>query len=152
MYSSARTVSTASVMMSRQTEVGTFGALAISSDSVSTSASPRWRKISPARSSPMATSRAAAFCTPVILSTGSSFSAVGIGLVRRHPLLDLGGDALRLALHQLVERVQVRVGHARRQVDRRRLDRRQLLRALLELGQRHGLLDLGEPARLGQRL
>src|SRR4051794_16057667 len=115
MYSSARTVSTASVMMSRHSEVGTFGALAISSESASTSDSPRWRKISPARSSPMATSRAAAFCTPVILSSESSFSRVGTGLVLRHPLLDLGGDALGLTLHQLVERVQVGVGHAGRQ-------------------------------------
>src|SRR4051812_38339162 len=154
MYSSARTVSTASVMMSRHSEVGTFGALAISSDSASTSDSPRWRKISPARSSPIATSRAAAFCTPLILSTVISrvASLAGTGLVLRHPLLDLRGHARRLALHQLIERVQARVGHARGQCDRGRLGRDHRLRALLELGQRDGLLDLGEPARLGQRL
>src|SRR3954464_7883833 len=140
------------MITARPSVVGTFGDFAISSDSVSTSDSPRWRKISPARSSPMATSRAAAFWTPLIFSSDSSLSAVGIGSVLRHPLLDLGGDALRLALHQLVERAHVGVGHARRQRDRRRLGRDHLLRALLELGQRDGLLDLGEPARLSQRL
>ncbi len=66
MYSSAITVSTASETTSLQTSAGTLRALAISSESASTSVSPRWRTISLARSSPIATSRAAAFWTPVI--------------------------------------------------------------------------------------
>jgi hypothetical protein len=40
-------------------------ALAISSDSDSTSSSLRWRKTSPAFSSPRATTSTAAFCAPV---------------------------------------------------------------------------------------
>ena len=67
MYSSAITLSTASETTSLQTSAGTLRALAISSDSASTSVSPRWRTISEARSSPIATSRAAAFWTPLRL-------------------------------------------------------------------------------------
>ncbi len=51
-----------------QTSVGTLRDLAISSESASTSLSPRWRKISLARSSPMATSRTAAFSIPFRLA------------------------------------------------------------------------------------
>src|ERR1700742_4049575 len=107
-------------MTSRQTSVGTFWALASSSERASTSDSPRNLKISPARCSPIATSRAAAFCTPFrpVLETAASgrvASSVVIWLVLRHPGLDLRGDALGLALHQLVELMQVRVRHARRQ-------------------------------------
>src|SRR4051812_34724367 len=109
-------------MTSRQTSVGTFWAFASSSESASTSDSPRYLKISPARCSPIATSRAAAFWTPFkpVLdgaAAGSGFvaSSVLICLVLRHPGLDLGGDALGLALHQLVELMQVGVRHARRQ-------------------------------------
>src|SRR4051794_29565773 len=100
-------------MMSRQTSVGIFCALASSSESASTSASPRKRKISPARCSPTATSRAAAFCVPRSEETVVGTSVVArsrlIGLVLRHPGLDLGGHALGLALHQLVELVQAGV-------------------------------------------
>src|SRR3954452_13595993 len=108
-------------MTSRQTSVGTFWALASYSESASTSASPRYLKISPARCSPMATSRAAAFWTPLrpVLEAGAASvrvaSSVLICLVLRHPGLDLGGDALGLALHQLVELVQAGIRHARRE-------------------------------------
>src|SRR3954462_11362470 len=107
-------------MTSRQTSVGTFWALASSSESASTSVSPRNLKISLARCSPMATSRAAAFWTPFRddLVMGASpvvAKAVLIVLVLRHPGLDLCGDALGLALHQLVELMQAGVRHARRQ-------------------------------------
>src|SRR3954451_21367463 len=96
-------------MTSRQTSVGTFWALASSSESASTSDSPRNLKISPARCSPIATSRAAAFWMPfrpvleATVPSGRVASSVLIRLVLRHPGLDLGGDALGLALHQLVE-------------------------------------------------
>src|SRR3954466_7563012 len=105
-------------MTSRQTSVGIFCALASSSERASTSDSPRNLKISPARCSPMATSRAAAFWTPLrpVLEgavSGRVASSVLIGLVLGHPGLDLSGDALGLALHQLVELVQVGVRHAR---------------------------------------
>src|SRR3954447_8988450 len=107
-------------MTSRHTSVGIFWAFASSSDSASTSLSPRNLKISPARCSPIATSRAAAFWTPLrpVLDatlSGLVASSVDIGLVLRHPSLDLGGDALGLALHQLVELMQVRVRHTRRE-------------------------------------
>src|SRR3954469_14842672 len=107
-------------MTSRQTSVGTFWALASSSERASTSDSPRNLKISPARCSPMATSRAAAFWTPLspvldATASGRVASSVVIRLVLRHPGLDLGRDALGLALHQLVELMQVGVRHARRQ-------------------------------------
>src|SRR5688500_7046089 len=102
--------------------VGTLRDFAISSDSASTSVSPRWRKISLARSSPMATSRMAAFSMPLrpLVDSGAAgrvASSVLIRLVLRHPLLDLRGDALGLALHQLVDRLEVRVGGAGRQRD-----------------------------------
>src|SRR3954462_12298169 len=112
-------------MTSRQTSGRTFCALASSSERASTSDSPRYLKISPARCSPMAKSRAAAFWTPfrpVFVGPPASrrvASSVVIGLVLSHPGLDLGGDALGLALHQLVELVQARVRHARRQHGRR---------------------------------
>ena len=67
MYSSAITVSTASETTSLQTSAGTLRALAISSESASTSVSPRWRTISLARCSPIATSSAAAFWAPDML-------------------------------------------------------------------------------------
>src|SRR3954447_26187271 len=107
-------------MTSRQTSVGIFWALASSSERASTSDSPRNLKISPARCSPMATSRAAAFWTPfspllAAAVSGRVARSVLICLVLRHPGLDLGGDALRLALHQLVELVEVGVRHARRE-------------------------------------
>src|SRR5215218_8412119 len=105
-------------MTSRQTSVGTFCALASSSESASTSLSPRNLKISLARCSPMATSRAAAFWTPfrpLFDASGLVASSVDISLLLGHPGLDLGGDALGLALHELVELVQVGVRHARRQ-------------------------------------
>src|SRR3954469_20051681 len=102
-------------MTSRQTSVGTFWALASSRERASTSVSPRNLKISPARCSPMATSSAAAFWTPfrpLLVATAPSgrvASSVLIASVLRHPGLDLGGDALGLALHQLVELVQAGV-------------------------------------------
>src|SRR3954453_15119225 len=107
-------------MTSRQTSVGIFCALASSSERASTSDSPRYLKSSPARCSPMATSRAAAFWTPfrLALVTGASprvASSVLICLVLRHPGLDLGGDAFGLALHQLVELVHAGVRGARRE-------------------------------------
>jgi hypothetical protein len=52
------------VVLGQDRLVGTLRDLAISSDSASTSPSPRWRKISLARSSPIATSRIAAFSMP----------------------------------------------------------------------------------------
>src|SRR6201991_4030110 len=145
-------------MTSRQTSVGTFWALASSSERASTSDSPRYLKISPARCSPMATSRAAAFWTPfrpvldgATAASGRVASSVLICLVLRHPGLDLGGDALGLALHQLVELVQARVRHARGQHLRHRVgDAAAGLR--LEGGQRDGLLDLGQPARRAEVL
>src|SRR4051812_36257455 len=107
-------------MTSRQTSVGTFWALASSSESASTSDSPRYLKISPARCSPIATSRAAAFWMPFRLLAVTAVSprvasSAAIGLVLRHPGLDLRGDALGLALHQLVELMHAGVRGARRQ-------------------------------------
>src|SRR3954466_11549845 len=107
-------------MTSRQTSVGTFWAFASSSERASTSDSPRNLKISPARCSPMATSRAAAFWTPfrLALVTGASprvASSGEIRLVLRHPGLDLSGDALGLALHQLIELMHAGVRGARRE-------------------------------------
>src|SRR3954449_10674170 len=136
-------------MTSRQTSVGTFWALASSSESASTSDSPRYLKISPARCSPMATSRAAAFWTPFrpvleggAASSGFVASSVLICLVLRHPGLDLGGDALGLALHQLVELMEIGVRHARGQHLRRGVRERVIAaRAGLELRERHRLLD-----------
>src|SRR3954468_15570834 len=146
-------------MTSRQTSVGTFWAFASSSESASTSDSPRYLKISPARCSPMATSRAAAFCTPFrpVLegaAAGSGFvaSSVLICLVLRHPGLDLGGDALGLALHQLVELVQAGVRHARREHLRGGAVEVVGAGAGLERGQRHRLLDLGDPGRRAEVL
>src|SRR4051795_7957487 len=142
-------------MTSRQTSVGIFWALASSSESASTSASPMNLKISLARCSPMATSRAAAFWMPLrpdfVVGSGTA-SAVLIWLVLRHPRLDLRGDALGLALHQLVELMQAGVREARRQHGRRRVLQRAARRALLELSERHRLLDLGQPARRAQVL
>src|SRR4051794_19756620 len=149
MYSSAITVSTASATTSLQTSAGTLRALAISSESDSSSDSPRWRTISEARCSPIATSRAAAFWTPRMLAVeclGEAAGASAVTLLLGHPLLDLRGDALRLALHQLVELAQRRVGHPRRERDRGGVAVVRE-RAALELGERHGLLDLGQPAR-----
>src|SRR3954471_24721447 len=142
-------------MTSRQMYVGTFWALASSRESASTWGSPRNLKISPARCSPMATSRAAAFCTPFspVLVTaaapsGRVASSVLICLVLRHPGLDLGGDALGLALHQLVELMQVGVRHARGQHGVGGvLELEAGRRARLELRQRHRLLDLRQPGR-----
>src|SRR3954453_14053282 len=144
-------------MTSRQTSVGTFWALASSSESASTSVSPRYLKISPARCSPMATSRAAAFWTPFkpVLegaASGRVASSVLISLVLRHPGLDLGGDALGLALHQLVELVQVRVRHAGRQHRRRGVREVIAAGAGLERGQRDRLLDLRDPRRRAEVL
>src|ERR1041384_1203840 len=105
-------------MTSRQTSVGIFWALASSSESASTSDSPMYLKISLARCSPMATSRAAAFWMPfsdVLVGAFSIWASALIGLVLRHPGLDLRGDALGLALHQLVELMQARVRDTRRQ-------------------------------------
>src|SRR3954468_14681181 len=144
-------------MTSRQTSVGTFWALASSSESASTSASPRYLKISPARCSPIATSRAAAFWMPfrpplVVAPSGRVASSVLIGLVLRHPGLDLGGDALGLALHQLVELVQVGVRDARREHLRGGAVEVVGAGAGLERGQRHRLLDLGDPGRRAEVL
>src|SRR3954453_24057178 len=104
-------------MTSRQTSVGIFCALASSSERASTSDSPRNLKISPARCSPMATSRAAAFWTPfrplIVGPSGLVASSVLICLVLRHPGLALSGHALGLLLHQLIELVQVGVRHTR---------------------------------------
>ena len=74
----------------------------------------RCLKTSVARSSPMATSSAAAFCAARRAwrprSVERRWQAALIRLVLAHPLADLGGDALGLALHQLVEPVHARVG------------------------------------------
>src|SRR3954462_9046793 len=132
-------------MTSRQTSGRTFCALASSSERASTSDSPRYLKISPARCSPMATSRAAAFWTPFrpVLVTGAASGRVArsvlIGLVLGHPGLDLGGDALGLALHQLVELVQAGVGDARR---------KHLGRGVLEVAGRRARLQLRQRHRL----
>src|SRR4051812_5709482 len=137
-------------MTSRQTSVGTFWALASSSERASTSDSPRNLKISPARCSPMATSRAAAFWTPFrpVLESRRVASSVLIGLVLRHPGLDLGSDALGLALHQLVELMQVGVRHARGQHLRGGAGEVVVTaRAGLELREGHRLLDRGQPRR-----
>src|SRR3954464_9019345 len=145
-------------MTSRQTSVGIFWALASSSESASTSESPRYLKISPARCSPMATSSAAAFCTPlrlalVIAASPRVASSKLIRLVLRHPGLDLGGDTLGLALHQLVELMQVGVRHARRQHLRRGVRERVIAaRAGLELRERHRLLDRRQPGRRAEVL
>src|SRR5690349_4756280 len=138
-------------MTSRQTSVGTFWALASSSERASTSLSPRNLKISPARCSPMATSRAAAFWMPLRLAAdgaGASSSLVAICLVLRHPGLDLGRDALGLALHQLVELVERGVRGARGQhLGGGLVEREAVAGTRLELGQRDGLADLGQPGR-----
>src|SRR3954454_2450207 len=98
----------------------------------------------------------AAFSMPRIAGALSSFGRVArsvlIVLVLGHPLLDLSGDALGLALHQLVDRLEVGVRGARRQLDRRGLRGLEALRLLLELSQRHGLLDLRQPRGRGERL
>src|ERR1700712_5657163 len=129
-------------MTSRQTSVGIFWALASSRESASTSVSPRNLKISLARCSPMATSRAAAFWTPfrldfVIALLGRVARSVLIGLVLRHPGLDLRGDPFGLALHQLVELMQAGVGNSRRQHGRGGRVEVVGLRAGFELRQRH---------------
>src|SRR3954447_14674214 len=104
----------------------------------------------------MATSRTAAFSIPVrVLEAVSGWATVprAIGSVLGHPLLDLSGDALGLALHQLVDRLEVGVRGARRQLDGGvRGAARQDLRLLLELSERDRLLDVGEPGRRRQRL
>src|SRR4051812_12958393 len=109
----------------RQVSVWTLWCdLAISSESCSTSVSPRCRKISPARSSPTATRSTAAFLMPVsfppapVLTTSAATPAS----VLRHPLLDLGRDALGLALDQLVELLEAGVLPPRRQRDGGRLE------------------------------
>src|SRR5690242_19011000 len=145
-------------MTSRQTSVGTFWALASSSESASTSDSPRYLKISPARCSPIATSRAAAFCTPfrlalvMVPASGRVASSVLIGLVLGHPGLDLRGDALGLALHQLVELMHARVRGTRRQHGRSGLVEVGVRSARLELRQRHRLLDRRQPRRRAEVL
>src|SRR5690349_4840409 len=137
-------------MTSRQTSVGTFWALASSSERASTSDSPRYLKISPARCSPIATSRAAAFWMPfrfdaVIAGASSSFNAA-ICLVLLHPGLDLGGDALRLALHQLVELMHAGVrGAGREHLRGGRVGDEVRAGTRLELGQRDRFLDLLQP-------
>src|SRR5690348_5792502 len=136
-------------MTSRHMSVGTLREFAISSVSASTSVSPRCLKIWPARSSPTATRRMAAFWMPLILRRAGLGASSVDTLVLRHPLLDLRGDAIGLALHQLVELVEGDVGLARREGDRRR---GRLGGRLLERGQRHRLLDLGQPGRRGERL
>src|SRR3954451_4991885 len=143
-------------MTSRQTSVGTFWALASSSESASTSASPRYLKISPARCSPMATSRAAAFWMPFRLPavTGASLTAssAAIGLVLRHPGLDLSGDALGLALHQLIELMHAGVRGARREHLGRGVGHEVGHRARLELRQRDRLVDRAQPRRRAEVL
>src|SRR3954464_6596593 len=103
----------------------------------------------------MATSRTAAFSMPVRALedvSGWATAPMAIGSVLGHPLLDLSGDALGLALHQLVDRLEVGVRGARRQLDRRVLRGLEDLGLLLELSQRHGLLDLRQPRGRGERL
>src|SRR3954453_17480028 len=141
-------------MTSLQTSVGILWELASSRDSASTSPSPRNRKISPARCSPMATSRAAAFWTPFsfLAGTVAGSATTAIVLVLRHPGLDLGRDTLGLALHELIELVQRGVGHPRRQHGHRGLGGGLAGGVLLELGQRHRLLDLRQPARRAEVL
>src|SRR5262245_12682553 len=125
-------------MTAAQISEGTFGDLAISSESASASVADRCRMTSVARSSPTATRNAAAFLRPPSLA--AAFGAAGavggavIVLVLAQPLADLGGDALGLALHQLVELVHARVGLARRQHRGRG--------AGLELGEPDRSLDL----------
>src|SRR6478735_6958097 len=136
-------------MTSRHTSVGTFWALASSSERASTSASPRYLKISPARCSPMATSRAAAFWTPLrpvldgAAASGRVARSVLISLVLRHPGLDLSGDALGLALHQLVELMQAGVRDARGE--------HRVARVGHEVGHARAGLELREGDRLVDR-
>src|SRR4051812_29979165 len=140
-------------MTSLHCSVGIFWALASSSESASTSVSPRNLKISPARFSPIATSRAAAFWVPRSFLPVVSVvaSSVLIGLVLRHPGLDLGGHALGLALHQLVELVEAGVRHAGREHRGGGIEAR-VGGARLEGGQRDRLLDLRQPARRAEAL
>src|SRR4051794_8845877 len=144
-------------MTSRQTSVGTFWALASSSERASTSDSPRYLKISPARCSPMATSSAAAFCTPlrlalVIAASPRVASSKLIRLVLRHPGLDLGGDTLGLALHQLVELMHAGVRRARREHLSGGVGHEVGHRARLELSQGDRLVDRGQPRRRAEVL
>src|SRR3954468_16739281 len=121
-------------MICRQVSVCTFACdLAISSESCSTSVSPRWRKISPARSSPTATRRMAAFLMPGSFTPPDAVTtSVPIpDSVLGHPLLDLRRDALRLAVDQLVELLQARVRAPGRQRGGVRLERRRGGGALL---------------------
>src|SRR4051794_7675168 len=131
-------------MTSSYTGAGTLRALAISSESASTSCSERWRNTSPAFSSPRATTSTAAFCGPVSLP---SVVATAMASVLAHPLPDLCRDPVGLALDELPEPDHVLGLGARRQ--RCELARG---RAGLELGEAHGLVDLAQPCRVGERL
>src|SRR5215217_224279 len=108
-------------MTAAQISEGTFGDLAISSDSASASVAERCFMTSVARSSPTATRNAAALRRPPSLAAGLGGAAVAGGLISvlAQPVADLGGHALGLALHQLVELVQALVGPARCQRDGR---------------------------------
>src|SRR3954470_6192127 len=148
MYCSPRTFSTASSMTAWHTSEENFGALAISSDSASASVGDRNFMTSAAWSSPTATRNAAALRSPPSLAgVGAGFLAWGratVISVLAQPLADLGGDAVGLALHQLVELVHALVGLTRGQHGGRRPG--------LELGEPDRALDLAQPARLGQSL
>src|SRR4051794_24941547 len=109
-------------MTAAQTSDGTFGDLAISSESASASVAERCFMTSVARSSPTATRNAAALRRPPSLATGfgALASATRLISVLAQPLADLGGDAVGLALHQLVELVHALVGLPRGQRGGRR--------------------------------
>src|SRR4051812_11185879 len=149
MYCSPRTFSTASSMTAWQTSEESLGALAISSDSASASVGERCFMTSAACSSPTATRNAAALRMPPSFADGvaavlASGSATVISVLTQ-PVADLGGDALGLALHQLVELAHALVGLAGGQG-------RERLGAGLELGEADRGLDLAQPLRLGERL
>src|SRR4051812_46128325 len=136
-------------MTAWQTSEESFGALAISSDSASASVGERCFMTSAACSSPTATRNAAALRRPPSFA-GDVAGGVGWGhatgiSVLAQPVADLGGDALGLALHELVELVHALVALAGGQGPER-------LGAGLELGQADRGLDLAQPLRLGERL
>src|SRR3954467_9423081 len=116
MYCSPRTFSTASSMTAWQTSEESLGALAISSDSASASVGERCFMTSAACSSPTATRNAAALRMPPSFAGGVAgvwaWGNATVISVLAQPVADLGGDALGLALHQLVELVHALVARA----------------------------------------
>src|SRR4051794_22337675 len=136
-------------MTAWQTSEVNFGALAISSDSASASVGERCFMTSAAWSSPTATRKAAALRRPPSFPGAVAgvfvWGSATVISVLAQPVADLGGDALGLALHELVELVHALVARAGGQGPER-------LGAGLELGQADRGLDLTQPLRLGERL